>query len=50
MTNERWTELERTGKGLTKEEKDAGFHWCYDWDLMLVGPDMEAWKACTCFK
>ena len=43
-------ELERKGLGLTKAEQDEGWHWCYDWDLMLVGPGMQAQEACVCFK
>ena len=50
MDNERYMELERKGLGLTKEEQELGWHWCDDWDLMLVGPGMPAQESCVCFK
>jgi hypothetical protein len=50
MTYERYMKIEKDGCGLTKEEMDAGWHWCYDWDCMLVGPGMDAWNTCTCMR
>ena len=35
---------------LTDDEIEQGWHWCSDWDFLLVGPDMEAEQAvCNCF-
>lgn len=45
----RYLKLEREGDGLTLEEMKAGWHFCLDWDEMLVGPEMTAeWDCCTC--
>lgn len=34
---------------LTQKELEKGWHWCYDWDGLLVGPPMKGeWNACTC--
>ena len=42
MTPERYHELETDPKAkLTKEECKEGWHYCSDWDGMLVGPDGE---------
>jgi hypothetical protein len=48
MTDARWRELEGKGGTLTEEEMKRGWHWCYDFDLMLVGPGMTAWEDCSC--
>ncbi len=48
MTDERYMDLDKTGMGLTTEEQKEGWHWCYDWDLMLVGPGMQAMEFCLC--
>ena len=48
MTKERYIELDRTGEGLTQEEWEAGWHWCYEWDELLVGPGMPEAKVCSC--
>jgi hypothetical protein len=48
MDRERQIELDRSGEGLTKEEWDQGWHWCYEWDSMLVGPGMEEALSCSC--
>lgn len=53
MSDERWIELmnDPTAKSkLTKEEMDEGWHFCFDWDGLLVGPDMSELEACTCKK
>jgi hypothetical protein len=35
---------------LTYDEIEQGWHWCADWDFLLVGPDMESEQAaCNCF-
>lgn len=33
---------------LTQEELDQGYHFCPDWDFLLVGPEDEDAQACTC--
>ena len=49
MNNKRWQELERKGEGLTKEEISEGWHWCPEWDDMLIGPEMHMeWEICNC--
>lgn len=34
---------------LTKEESEAGWHWCPDWDGLIVGPSTPEAECCTCF-
>ena len=48
MTIERWIEVNNGGDKLTEEEKAQGFHFCYEFDGLLVGPDMVEWKFCHC--
>lgn len=34
---------------LTNEEYSLGWHFCYDWDGLLVGPGMKEYEEfCTC--
>jgi hypothetical protein len=33
---------------LTEEEIAEGWHFCYDWDYLLVGPGMSELEACGC--
>lgn len=33
---------------LTKEEISQGWHFCPDWDEMLIGPDSCEMEDCTC--
>jgi len=28
--------------------KDAGWHFCPDWDFMLIGPEWPEMECCTC--
>lgn len=49
MDKKRYNELDRNGHGLTEEELKEGWHFCREWDGMLVGPDMPEMKACLCF-
>ena len=55
MTPERYNALmdwnnEGLELSLTDDEIEQGWHWCGDWDFLLVGPDMEAEQAsCNCF-
>jgi len=49
MTPQRAYELEVNPKArLTQIELDQGWHFCADWDFMLVGPDTPEWECCTC--
>lgn len=33
---------------LTDEERADGWHFCCDWDGLLVGPGTMEWDCCTC--
>ena len=48
MTEDRYRELDSFGAFLTDEEVMEGWHFCPDWDDMLVGPGMEAMDSCLC--
>lgn len=51
MTKQRWNELMRNhppGTDLTPEERAKGWHWCIDWDGLLVGPWMPEEAGCLC--
>ena len=50
MTPSRSLELERTGGTLTQEEMADGWHYCPEWDYMLVNMnDKEGdGSCCTC--
>jgi hypothetical protein len=48
MNRERYMELDRAGDGLTKEEWEVGWHWCNEWDGMLIGPGTEEALVCSC--
>jgi hypothetical protein len=51
MTKERWIQLNKNPElQLTEEEIEEGWHFCYNWDGLLVGPEMEEMDCCTCFK
>jgi len=51
MTSERYWELEGFYDGkLTEEEVKEGWHFCPDWDGLLVGPGMSEHECCTCRK
>lgn len=32
---------------LTRKGFEAGWHFCLDWDGLLVGPSMDEWDYCT---
>lgn len=51
MTRERWMQLmqpfaENDGINLTPEEIEAGYHWCNDWDGLLVHVDDDEFLCC----
>lgn len=49
MTDERWLQLVISNtEQLTQEELDEGWHFCCDWDGLLVGPGMGERRACSC--
>lgn len=48
MERRRQAALDRAGEGLTAAEWAAGWHWCSDWDFLLVGPGTPEADACTC--
>ncbi len=51
MTTEHWIALmENYELDLTPEEIAEGWHWCSNWDGLLVGPGTEELKTCTCCK
>jgi hypothetical protein len=49
MSEERWRVLEAGSDVLTVEERNKGYHFCPDWDYMLIGPDdLVGMTACLC--
>lgn len=49
MDSERWTDLMNDPEGcLSAKELAEGWHWCGDWDDLLVGPGMMELTCCTC--
>lgn len=50
MTQERWTHLMNCEppEKLTLEERTEGWHWCCEWDGLLVGPGMDELEPCSC--
>ncbi len=49
MTDARWKELmESNDLPLTKEEIAEGWHWCNEFDGLLIGPEDGAMECCTC--
>jgi len=51
MNNRRWHAITtiQTVK-LTEREIQEGWHFCPEWDGLLIGPGMEEYKACLCAK
>ena len=49
MTMARLDKLERDRNAtLTGEEMQKGYHFCPDWDFMLIGPDSPEKDGCLC--
>jgi hypothetical protein len=49
MDDNRWMLLMHTEDvELTAEEKRDGWHFCPDWDGLLVGPEMDEYESCRC--
>ena len=51
MSLSRWKVLmDNESKQLSPEEREKGWHFCYEFDGLLVGPTEDTeWKCCTCF-
>ncbi len=49
MTQERYCQLmENDELPLTTEEINLGWHFCHEFDGLLVGPEMHELYGCTC--
>jgi len=49
VTPQRYKELETDDLAfLTDVERAEGWHWCPDWDYMLIGPNSPEMDCCTC--
>ena len=50
MTDERYRDLMNFDSmaRLTHEEQDQGWHFCYEFDGLLVGPQMDELLCCRC--
>lgn len=48
MTPSRWIHLNRTGKALRPDEIAAGWHYCLDWDGLLIHPGDPEHEYCIC--
>lgn len=50
MTKERYNELmSNEDAKLTDEEIALGYHFCWDWDGLLIHKDDPEAKCCSCF-
>jgi hypothetical protein len=50
MTNKRRVQLESGEGSMTEQEKDQGWHFCPDWDFMVIGPASPEVYVCCCEK
>lgn len=49
MTDNRWRQLmENDLESLTQQEISDGWHFCPDWDGLLIGPNMGETESCGC--
>ena len=49
MNRERWSLLMATdSEKLSDDEISQGWHFCDDWDGLLIGPGMGEMEACEC--
>ena len=48
MDEARRARLERGEGSLTQEEQEQGWHFCHDWDGMLIGPGWDEMEVCLC--
>lgn len=49
MDKQRYSDIVNERSELTDEEIKQGWHFCPEWDYMLVGPGMTERKYCECF-
>ena len=50
ISTERWNAwMESNVLGFTQEELDAGWHFCREYDGLVVGPGMDEETTCACF-
>ncbi len=45
---DRWRHLNKTGEALTPQEIAAGWHYCHDWDGLLIHPGDPEAECCSC--
>ncbi len=49
MNRERWNLLMRNdGEKISVDEISQGWHFCADWDGLLIGPGMGEMESCEC--
>lgn len=48
MTDERYKEIMESPASMTDEEWNTGWHFCVEWDGLLVGPGMTEADCCGC--
>lgn len=48
MTDERYAELDSSGAAPTEEEAADGWHYCAEWDGLLIHPSWAEAAACAC--
>lgn len=51
MTNERYQQLMKDNSlPLTEEEMSQGWHFCPEWDFLLINPEMGEFECCNCVR
>lgn len=48
MTKERYDKIMFNNAELFRQEIKEGWHFCPDWDQLLIGPGMKEYEICTC--
>lgn len=48
MSEAEWLALERSGGPLSPAQIAEGWHYCHDWDGLLIGPGWPEMACCTC--
>jgi len=48
MTKERYNEIMNDNSELTEEEMKRGWHFCQEWDRLLIHPSMKEADYCNC--
>lgn len=49
MTEERYREVDANLAAITEAEFEAGWHFCAEWDGLLIGPGYGELSCCTCY-